>query len=222
MMTSPKSTTRPGVGEPMNVRAFDRYILNANGTSLNTAIFVDWDAPVSDMPILEYVVEMKEGDNPWGGDPNPLWPGGIEPGVPAAIVSTTHVWELYEKFSNLTTNFVRVKANTGDGYGPWSEPVVIGDGFGMSPGLPLFAWSKSSGSLNLSWQAPDDTKGYTLQDYLIVLTNSSVVQQSLTAPAISTGISIPGAGGFVGTVSLRARYPNGLMVSAVPGAIIVE
>lgn len=220
MMTSPKSTTRPGVGEPPNVRAFYYYVLNANGTSLNNVILVDWDEPDSDIPVLEYVVEMKEGPNPWGGDPNPLLPSGVESGVPSAIVTTTHAWEIYNRFVvQPDDRFVRVKANTGDGYGPWSLPVGIVDATGMSPlGLE---WNKSSGSLNLSWEAPPDRKGYVLQDYVIVLTSSSGAQQSLTAPAISTGVSVPGSVDFAGIVTLRARYPNGLIVAGVPSGVNV-
>lgn len=182
-----------GPAAPTNVRAF-RY---RSWRNLSTRIFVDWDTPSSDMFVRGYIVEMKEGPNDWGAQPRfspPIYEA-------AAQVSGTLAEDISERYGvDDSARLFRVIADTGGGYGPWSDPVAVQDGLGMSPG-PV-DWSAVGGEVTIFWPAPADTNGYTISGYLV-----SIAQQQYFVTGTSKTVTLPTSSTY--TIQLRARYMNG-------------
>jgi hypothetical protein len=199
---------RPKVGPaaPTNVRAFRYRGWRGIGLVAPSRIFVDWDAPSSDMLIQGYIVEMKEGSQNWGDRPN----GGVVVYERAAQVSGTLAEDILDRYVvEDSARLFRVKADTGGGYGPWSSPVAVQDGLGMSPG-PV-DWSAVGGEVTIFWPAPSDTNGYTLSGYLV-----SIASQQHFVTGTSKTVTVPTPSTL--TIELRARYLNGPDVDAVPSS----
>lgn len=198
---------KAGPAAPGNVRAFRYRGWRSIGLFAPLRIFVDWDAPSSDMTITGYVVEMKEGGRNWGDKPTNF---GTVTYEAAAQTSGTLAEDILDRYSvEDSDRLFRVKADTGGGYGPWSSPVTVQDGLGMSPG-PV-DWSAVGGNVTIFWDPPSDTKGYTLSGYVVKFAG---VETFVTGTTTSRTVPTP----MSGTIELRARYLNGPDVDAEPSS----
>jgi hypothetical protein len=205
---NPKS----GPAAPTNVRAFRYRAWRGIGLFAPSRIFVDWDTPSSDMFVRGYIVDMKEGDQNWGDRPTI---GGWVAYESAAQVSDTLAEDILDRYVvEDSARLFRVKADTGGGYGPWSSPVAVQDGLGMSPG-PV-DWSAVGGNVTMFWTAPADTKGYTLSGYVVSLAAPGLARTEYFVTGTSKTITVPTPSS--GTIELRARYLNGPDVAAVPSS----
>lgn len=201
-----------GPEAPANVRAFRYRGWRGIGLFAPSRIFVDWDEPSSDMPIQAYVVEMKEGSQNWGDRPTNFGSVVYES---AARVTGTLAEDILDRYVvDDSARLFRVKADTGGGYGPWSSPVSVQDGLGMSPG-PV-DWSAVGGDVTIFWDPPSDTKGYTLSGYVVSLAADGAARQEVFVTGASTTMTRPVP--FSGTIELRARYQNGPDVNAAPSS----
>lgn len=201
-----------GPSAPANVKAFRYRGWRSIGLFAPLRIFVDWDAPSSDMLIQGYIVEMKEGNQNWGDRPTNFGSVVYES---AAQVSGTLAEDILDRYVvDDSVRLFRVKADTGGGYGPWSTPVAVQDGLGMSPtGLD---WSAVGGNVTISWAAPADRKGYVLSGYVVSLAGPGAAREEtfVTGTSASRTVPVP----FSGTIELRARYQNGPDVNAEPSS----
>jgi hypothetical protein len=204
---NPKS----GPAAPTNVRAFRYRGWRGIGLFAPYRMFVDWDAPSTDMSIQGYIVEMKEANQNWGDRPN----GGVVVYESAANVPGTLAEDILDRYAvEDSARLFRVKADTGGGYGPWSSPVSVQDGLGMSPG-PV-DWSAVGGDVTMFWTAPADTEGYTLSGYVVSLAAPGLARTEHFVTGTSKTITVPTPSS--GTIELRARYLNGPDVAAVPSS----
>lgn len=200
-----------GPEAPTNVRAFRYRGWRGIGLFAPLRMFVDWDAPSTDMLIQGYIVEMKEANQNWGDRPN----GGVVVYESAASVSGTLAEDILDRYAvEDSARLFRVKADTGGGYGPWNTPVTVQDGLGMSPG-PV-DWSAVGGNVTMFWTAPTDTKGYTLSGYVVSLAAPGLARTEHFVTGTSKTITVPTPSS--GTIELRARYLNGPDVAAVPSS----
>lgn len=196
-----------GPSSPENVRAFRYRGWRSIGVVAPSRIFVDWDEPSSDLPIQGYIVEMKEGNQNWGDRPTNF--GSVVYESAAQVLGTLAEDILDRYVVDDSVRLFRVKADTGGGYGPWSSPVAVQDGLGMSPsGLD---WVAVGGNVTISWVAPADTKGYVLSGYVVTFNGQ---ESFVTGTSTTRTVPVPFSGGIL----LRARYQNGPDVGAEPSS----
>ena len=206
---------KPKVGPaaPPNIRAFRYRGWRDIGSFAPERIFVDWDAPSTDMAILSYVLEMKEGNNDWGANPTNF---GTVVYAPAAVVSVTLAEDLLVRYAvSDSQRLFRVKADTGGGYGPWSSQVSVGDGMGMSPSA--VDWSIGGGDIDIYWSAPSQTNGYILSGYVVsIVSSGGVVSWSSFGQGTTASVRASQFGSLSSAlIRLRARYSGGPDVAAV-------
>jgi len=197
-----------GPAAPPNVLAFRYRGWRSIGLFAPSRMFVDWDAPSSDMLIQGYIVEMKEANQNWGEQPS----GGYSS---AASVPGTLAEDILDRYAvEDSARLFRVKADTGGGYGPWSSPVSVQDGLGMSPG-PV-DWSAVGGEVTMFWEAPADTKGYTLSGYVVSIASPGLARIEHFVTGTSKAVTVLTSSSY--TIQLRARYLNGPDVDSVPSS----
>jgi hypothetical protein len=159
------TTTQPKQGPEKPVVSAYKY----NSGLIGDRYFISWTTPSSDMAIISYDVQMKEGSNSW-------------------VDLQTYVEENY--LSGVTNYYVlpdnerqfRVRANTGGGFGPYSDPVNPSEAFDLSAtnidytvsNVNLSGYTRT---INISWTAPVGMVGFSLQNYTLLI--SGVGEQTI-------------------------------------------
>ncbi|MBU6276131.1 MAG: fibronectin type III domain-containing protein [Planctomycetes bacterium] len=144
------------------------------GTPGDRRVDLAWGAPppVAGLPVTGYRIQSSSDDGKTWGD----LPDTASAGTTTVVTGLT----------NGTPYRFRVAARDADGTGPWSEPSAAVTP--VAPPAPAGALVATGGnrSVALQWQAPADSGGTPVTDYVVQYRRLSAAEWSTFADGVST------------------------------------